>query len=201
LDIESVPGPNYPKLEDVKVPENYKKPETIAAYQQEKLEEAYQKQALDSLKGEICCIGYALDNDPAACFNGDEPTILATLNELLGDHKFHDPIFIGWNVRNFDLPWLWRKSLKYGFKEIKHFFRDRQRNSPFIVDLMEVFATEWRDFVSLNNAAKFLGLPVDDTFTGKDVYEAWKKKYFEAISGHCLQDINLTREIYRIIFE
>src|SRR6056297_2744882 len=65
IDIETLPGTERPKPEDIEAPKNYKDPAKIRAYQQERVEDPYRSQALDSMRGRIVCIGWATRSDPA----------------------------------------------------------------------------------------------------------------------------------------
>lgn len=202
LDIETISGMDKPKPEDIKVPGNYAKPETIAKYQLEQVEEVWKKQALDSLKGTIYCIGYRpMGEETKVVYEAGEKETLAEFSILMEmlRGQYREPLkFIGWNISTFDLPWLWRKALKYDLK----YLRDTlpKENRTMVIDLMRVFAADFKDFVSLSNAAKFLGIEHDDTFSGKDVHEAWLKGDSESIITHCKDDIRAVNDIYDRIY-
>ena len=69
LDIETIPSQRDDvrglSWQRVKVPANYKDPQKIEAYKYEHAEEEYRKTALDGGYGELCCIGWAVDDEPS----------------------------------------------------------------------------------------------------------------------------------------
>lgn len=200
-DIETAPGKNKPSPKEIKVPGNYRDPQKILSYQLANIEEAYQKQALDSMAGEIICIGTGLLNEEPKIFRGT--TELETLanfnryiNELRGD--WAEPIIMaGWNILSFDLPWLWRKAIKHNLRDLRGSIP--KDNKHMTVDLMKIWAAEYRDYVSLDACAKFLGIEHEGE-GGNEIYGLWLAGDFEAIENHCKRDILTTMEIYKRIY-
>jgi uncharacterized protein YprB with RNaseH-like and TPR domain len=202
IDIESIPSDVMPELSDVKVPGNYSKPETILKYQEEHLVDEYKKQALDSMKGRIFCLGYAVGEHGSTggieVATGTEHEILAKLEAIL----FVDPRFsgsktwVGWNVETFDIPWLWRKAVQHGFDQLRKVIP--KGNRPMICDLMRVWAADFKDFSKMSDVAKFLGIPHSDV-SGSDVYDLWKAGDTAAIVKHCQDDIETCINIHRRI--
>ena len=68
------------------------------------------------------------------------------------------------------------------------------------VDLMRVWASDYRDYVSLANCAKFLGIPHDGG-DGSEIYDLWKANDMNAIAEHCKRDIETVKKIYQRIYE
>ena len=112
-DIESIPGEAMPDVTEIKVPANYKDPVKIAEYQKANQEDQYKAQALDSMKGRIICVGYAVEECGVMVITGDEIDTLNNLNVALQSHMSYNESFtwIGWNIETFDIPWLWRKAI------------------------------------------------------------------------------------------
>lgn len=202
IDIETVPGPEYPTLDDVLAPGNYKDPAKIQAYKKEKLEEVYRKQALDSMQGQILCIAWALDDDPmqSLCMDtfSDGYLLGSFASELLDlPISLDSLIWVGHNIRTFDLSWLWRKALKHGlYTFAKHI--PRQKGDKRIHDTLEMWAADYRDYVSLDAIAQFLGLPGKDG-NGSDVFDMWQERRLEDIAAYCREDVELARKVYRVI--
>ena len=185
-----------PKLEDIKAPANYSKPETILKYQQENQVEIYRKQALDSMQGRIICIGV---NDKIIMEENEGMTLLAFGEKIIGlrDSLQEQPHFVGWNISTFDLPWLWRKSIQYNLPSLRKLIPKDNRNG--YTDLMKVWASDYKDYCSQANVARFLGIS-EGVGSGKDVYDWWKNGEVEKIAEHCREDIKTCMEIYRRIF-
>jgi predicted PolB exonuclease-like 3'-5' exonuclease len=198
IDIETIPSDTMPKIEDIKVPGNYSKPDTIAKYQFDNQESLYKKQALDSMQGRIICIGYA--------YSGIANTIAMEEGETLQLFYFHvkeifddimeTPHFVGWNIGTFDLPWLWRKAIQYNLPELRALIPHNNRN--LYTDLMKVWACDFKDYVSLDNCASFLGIEHPGG-KGSDVYDWWKEGNIDAIRAHCEEDVRTTMKIYERI--
>jgi hypothetical protein len=214
IDIETLPGPEKPALEEVKVPSNYKDPAKIRAYQEEKLEEVYRAQALDSMKGQILAIGKAVDDEPAGChiqgldgIHSERDLLNRFYEELqaISQNVYERAIYlvnltwIGHNIKAFDLTWLWRHALKYRLYNLAEII-PRERYSKQIVDTMDLWAADYKDRVSLDNIASFLGLPgKPDGIDGSKVYDLYQAGRLKEIADYCQQDVELTRQIYELI--
>ena len=102
----------------------------------------WRKTAFDATKGHICCIGWAMDdNPPEADFIqtvADEKDILRFFFSEL--HKSFDarrrPLFIGHNHVAFDLPFIFRRAVILGV-EPPMFFRDSRKRGT------SRFLTRW----------------------------------------------------------
>ncbi len=95
LDIETLPSPTPPDLEEIQAPGNYKDEAKIRAYKEGKIDELHRAQALDSMRGQILAVGYAQsEDDPQVLIRGMDG--IETEQELLtafqGAIKFYNPI-------------------------------------------------------------------------------------------------------------
>lgn len=201
IDIETVPCGEMPCLDDIKAPANYKDEAKILEWKKANQIEVYKKQALDSMKGQIICIGYAFDND--------EPEFICRSGEMQLIRDFDDvfhacyqfdaiPTFVGWNIINFDIPWIWRKAIEYQYPNLRRVLP--HGNPKMCIDLMKVWAADYKDYVSLADCAKFLGIDHEGG-NGSEIYDLWQAADLDAIADHCKRDIITTREIYRRIYE
>ena len=68
------------------------------------------------------------------------------------------------------------------------------------IDLMKIWAAEYKDYVSLDSCAKFLGISHDGC-NGGEIHDLWQSGDYDGISAHCKRDIETTRAIYKRIFE
>ena len=210
IDIETIPGPVMPSIEELmeKAPASYKKPESIRAWAAENQMEQYRKQALDSMQGEILAVGFAHNDDEPTCLirtsqDINEKTLLALVEErlvqIVRTYKGVTPVWVGHNVKCFDLPWMWRKCLKYGLYDLARAI-PKGRYTKDIEDTMEMWAIDYKDHVSLSKIAGFFGLDgKTDGLDGSKVYDAYIAGEHDRIAEYCKGDVALTREIHRII--
>uniref|UniRef100_A0A6M3IU37 Putative DNA polymerase n=1 Tax=viral metagenome TaxID=1070528 RepID=A0A6M3IU37_9ZZZZ len=207
LDIETIPFGDLVDPMTMTPPGNISKPETIAAWYKDKAidiaAEKYRARALDSMQGNILCIGYAI---------GDEPSEIITTEYLDSERDalsvFRDVVngiepitFIGWNIVAFDIPFIWRKAIKYGLIGLRNAFnRDRYKGNH--LDLMLAWGADWKDFRKLDDVAQFLGLPGKlGGLTGATIYDAYLEGRMDEITAYCKNDVETVRAIYRKIFE
>lgn len=202
LDIETIPGPDKPSWEDVAAPANYKDPDKILAYKQAHVEDAWRRQALDSMKGEIVCIGWALDDEPAHALtrstDGTEKALLLKFWECIeGGVLCTPPQIVGWNVKQFDVPYIWRKAIKYAMTHLRDFCQRTSRTG--CLDLMLEWGANYKDYISLDAVSYFLGFRGKAT-QGDQIFDFWLAGDIKTIGDHCLEDVELTRNIYRRMY-
>lgn len=202
IDIETIPSETMPSLDDIKVPANYKDEAKINAWKEANQIESWKKQALNSMQGSIICIGWSWNGESDTLVDPDDEESI--INGLMLDIQkisieIRSPlVFVGWNISTFDLPWIWRKSIQYNLPELRKAIpKDNRLN---YLDLMKVWASDYKDFVSLDSCAKFLSIP-HETEQGSSVFDWWQAGEIDKISEHCKRDIETTVEIYRRIYE
>ncbi len=208
LDIETIPAGDPIDPMTMTPPGNISKQETIDAWYRDKAPalaaEKYRARALDSMQGEIICIGYAVDDHESCCMYSDEKSLLSGFSAevCLCREECHESIhFIGWNIVAFDIPFLWRKAIKYGLRGLRDAF-NRERYKGNALDLMNVWGTDWKDYRKLEDVARFLEVPGECTkVTGATVYDAYIAGDMDGIVAHCKNDVETVRAIYRRIFE
>lgn len=203
IDIETIPSDTMPSLDDISAPANYKDPEKIKAYKEANQIEAWKKQALNSMQGRIICAGLFYDGfyNIITDQDNDEHTIIEHCSNSINSfiNQIRSPlVFVGWNISSFDLPWIWRKSIQYNLPNLRKAIQ-RDNRSAYI-DLMKVWAADYKDYVSLDSCAKFLGIP-HNTDNGSSVFDWWQKGEIDKIAEHCKTDIQTTVEIYKRIYE
>lgn len=79
----------------------------------------WNKQALDSRKGQIICFGWAFDDHPAKCVVAEEavvmkmvPDIIAQAGVIIG-HNIKEPIWKGCSYVDRRVEFMYRKDLRY----------------------------------------------------------------------------------------
>ena len=202
IDIETVSGATMPSLDELKAnaPKTMTKPETIEKWAKENQLEVYKKQALDSMQGRIICIGFAFRGIIYDLCGDEKQTIVNFQVQIKSiiEEICSPLIFIGWNISGFDIPWLWRKAIQYDLRDLRKAIP--KDNRLLCIDLMKVWQADYRDYVSLNNCAKFLNIP-HETENGSCVYDWWKAGAIDKITEHCKSDLETTIKIYERIFE
>jgi 3'-5' exonuclease len=217
IDIETIPGGERPRVEDLKCPGTYKKPDSIKAWyddpaRREEVEEVFRKTALDPWSGQIVCIAWKLVDEDY------DDIVINTLDynnelELLKEFEFElrgypkkqfDKMsvvhFIGHNIKSFDIPFLYLRAAKYDLKWLQQvipngFQRDR------IYDTMEMCAVTARmtpdKYVGLDKACRFFGLDGKGDIDGSMVYDLYKEGRYQEISDYCKADVERVIELHK----
>lgn len=156
--------------------------------------------SFDGAFGQIICIGYAIDDKPVEVLRGDEKKILQDFWEIAKEAR----LFIGFNNMDFDLRFIYQRSIIHGVPSRTDLSFARYRSSP-IYDIM----WEWRKWarepsINLDSLAKALGIPSSKggAIEGKDVAQAYADGRIKEICDYCKKDVEVTRAIYkRMVFE
>ena len=218
LDIETAPDMDA-DMEDyrdrVKAPAQYKKPESIDKWIDENADrvahEEWRKTALDGTYGKIIAIGVGVPGDEwPDVFVGDdeEKLLLQKLFEVCyefteakpGQGDFTPIQFIGHNILDFDLPFLWKRCVVNGMKPpyaLKKAMKERYSGKA-VYDTMREWAG-WKGYISQDALADALGIekrrtPIAD---GSEVFGYYVDHAWEAISDYCSADVQLCGEIWR----
>lgn len=216
FDIETIPTQSEHLKNHVQTnltpPANYKKQETIDAWIEENKDLAYRKTALNGGFGQIVCIGYAInDNDVRTIYFDDwatsESEILKTFfNELIECYRPSadiTPHFIGHNIENFDLRFIYQRAIVLGIKPPSFLpLNSKSYNNMYIFDTM----TEWagkRNYVSLNEVCLSLGIPPKcDEIDGSKVWDFVQAGKLKQVAEYCADDVEKVRAIHkRIAFQ
>lgn len=148
----------------------------------------------DGAFGRICCISYALNEGKPESVSGDEREILVKFWEIAKDID----LFIGFNLLNFDLRFIYQRSVIHGVKPSIELSFSRFRNFP-IYDVMQEWS-KWdtRNNISLHKLAKALDIPSskEGGIEGKDVAKAFEDGRIKEICDYCERDVEVTRQLY-----
>ncbi len=202
FDIETAPLPEaeleamIPEFdpEDVKI--GNRKPETAKDYIEVKCVEHRKRfidrAALSPLTGSVCAIGM-IDGDGTepSTIMGDEKSILSSFF-LYHEVARFNTAWIGFNIAEFDCPFLMRRAWKLGLTPPK-FFRHRYLEDN-VIDLMQVWRCGARnDDVSLDRLSRFLGVG-EKKVSGADFHKLLVTDP-EAARDYLCHDLELTRDI------
>lgn len=164
-------------------------------------ESAYRWSAISGDFGKIFCIGYAFNDEKVTIISGSEQEILEEWWKIAD----RADLFIGHNILDFDLRFIFKRSIVYRIKpSTKHLNLSFARYKSFpIYDTMREWEKWSQSFISLDTLAKVLDLPTSKgAIDGSKVYDYFLKGKFDEIYEYCKKDVILTRQVYkRMIFE
>lgn len=159
----------------------------------EDFEQFVRNTALDGAFGRLLCIGYALDDGPTQALVGEEREMLAAFWTLA--HGVH--LFVGHNVMEFDLPFLYQRSVVQRVRPSVKLNFARYRSAP-IYDTMHEWTHWGRTRVGLEHLALALGLPTPKTgIDGSQVFAFYQAGRVEEIVAYCQRDVETTRAVYK----
>jgi predicted PolB exonuclease-like 3'-5' exonuclease len=194
IDLETIPSPEKPPLSEVKVPANYSKSEAIAKYQEEHQEEEWRKQSLDPVEGRILCICAAVNNEEPVVFTGSEDHILRAFEDWFTELPSVVSV-VAHNGKSFDYRFLFLRSLKFGRRYLINLFNGQRRD--ILEDTMLMLdGTGWKTMVSLDRAARLIGIEGKGGIKGSDVFGMWQRDEIQAIVDYCKNDVKTLRRVY-----
>lgn len=197
LDIETIPA-DKDQHELIK---NLHEKKTADKKTDKTVEDVIAETSMSGAFGRIFCICYAIDEEPVQ-------TLCATEEEMLS--KFWDlakdiDLFVGFNIIDFDLRFIWQRSIVHKIKPSLNLTFTRFSGHP-IYDIMY----EWSHWsggigsrIGLDGLAQALGIPSSKggEVTGRTVYKAYKAGKLKEICEYCVKDVDVTRQVYkRLIF-
>ena len=200
LDIETLPAPGD-KIEIVKQlwEESIKKNASRITKGFNDFDTYFRNTSFQGELGRIFCIGYATDDAPAECLTGDEKEILRKFWSLAKDAH----LFIGHNVMDFDLKFIYKRSIILNVQPSRDLNFARYRKDP-IFDTMH----EWEKWsgkgVGLHRLCLALDFasPKEEGIDGSKVYDYFLAGKGDEIAKYCQRDVEATRKVYkRMIFE
>lgn len=155
-----------------------------------------ERTGLDRSLGQIVCVGLiVLDGgtEREVSFVGaDEGNVL---KKFWAELKPEDYL-IGHNLLGFDLPFLQARSTIRKVKPSRK-FDFRKYSTSAVFDTMQVWANWSMDqYPKLDLLAAVLGFG-GKSGSGNQVAEWAREEKWETISEYCMQDVRLTRDIYR----
>lgn len=195
FDIETGPCPDAELFKPIFEPSRVlKDPIKIAADLADKEASWRDKLALSATTGRIMAIGWAFDNGEiqymAEDKNSEDLMIISFFNLAKTAERL-----VGFNSHAFDLPFIFRRALKYRLEIPYHsIFSKHKRLSSLHVDLMEMWGLHDNNSrISLDTLSRFLGIG-GKNHSGKHFFELFQNDR-EAALDYLKRDIELTREI------
>lgn len=213
IDIETIPTDRTDVIESfaaqVKPPATYKKPESIAQWMAENIdsevESMHRKTALDGAFGQVCVIGFAIDDDaPDAVFEGSEADILNRFSKLLEILQCdrYTTQFIGHNITGFDLRFLVQRYMVNRIP-VPNVLRSAANAKPWESEKAFDTMVQWSGVgnrISLDKLCKALYIPTPKgDLDGSKVWDYVIDGKLNEVVEYCKRDIEATREIHRLI--
>lgn len=197
FDIETIPSAEEHKDVHVEIIKklNSKKDKTV--------EKIHEETSFEGTFGRICCIGIIKENSAGIIqkevFSGSEKEILTKFWKTAADvHRF-----VGHNIWNFDLPFIYKRSIINGIKPRWDISFARYRNMPIYDTQQEWELWGYQKAQKLDTLAKVLNLPTSKgEMDGSMVWKYYKEGKIEDICKYCMKDVELTRLVYyKMTFE
>ena len=168
-------------------------------------DEAWRKTSFDATQGQILMIGMALDGEDPVTYQGSERDILgafyARLSEIHKSENFGLPTFVGHNLIDFDLPFIYRRSVILGIQPQAIFPIMPSRYSDRVYDTM----TQWAGFggrIKLDLLARSLDVGSKGDIDGSMVYDYYAAGRIDEIAEYCKSDVRMTRRVWeRMTFQ
>lgn len=191
LDIETIPAPDD-KHETLKF--LHKKALNKNKKEKKDFEQYLVETSFNGAFGRILCIGYAINDEPTEIlYDENEKEMLKKFWEIAKDAD----LFIGHNILDFDLRFIYQRSVINGVKPTRDLSFARYKNNP-IYDT----AKEWVKWDATRVGLEHLALAMNihtpkDEMDGSQVYGFYKAGKIEEILTYCKKDVETTRKIYK----
>jgi hypothetical protein len=223
IDIETVPGQSEAvkaairdemagEIAELRAPGNYKDPAKIAEYlatEHAKIEasfdERHRKTALSGEKGEVLCVGWAVEDGPVRSMirtlGESESAFIGLVMEAI-DAEYARPqtpcLWIAHNARDFDLRFLFQRCVILGVALGRYIPHDAGPSDPRVYDTMTKWAG-WGNRISLDRLCRALDIPgkEEDGIDGSMVYDLALSGEYGRIQRYCEHDVERLRRVYR----
>jgi predicted PolB exonuclease-like 3'-5' exonuclease len=204
IDIETLPAAWEDEQIDAhaaaSVPGNYTKPESVAKWIEEHRQEAWLRTALDWRHARICAIGVIVEighdvqeRTVAMLDEHGERKMLAELDAIM--EQYAPDTIVGHNVIGFDLPRLHIAAART-LPSLARRLADYRGHRHAVVDTMRLAMGMER--CRLGDLALALGLE-GKSGDGSQVWDLWLAGCRDEIAAYCLQDVEVTRAVYRAL--
>lgn len=214
FDIETLPTANAEVIAEISAgirpPGNLKKAETIEAWERDEkpaaILDAVKKTGLDGTFGRICCIGYAVNDEPVeAAFGDDEGAcITAFFRWLSGVSKISDysesrqTTFAGHNVLSFDLRFLWQRCVVNRIQPPSFIPFNAKPWDGKVFDTMTAWNPAREKSISLDKLCRALGIPSPKgDLDGSKVVEYWQAGRQNEVVAYCMADVEAVRQCHK----
>lgn len=194
LDIETLPAAeaDYKKMRHIW----QRKKEKAKHYGKSPIsfEEFIEWSSLSGAYGRICCISYAFDNEEPTCLEGDEEKMLTKFWQAVREAN----LFVGHNLLDFDLPFIFQRSVILKIKPTVDISLRRYSQSPVFDTMHEWSKWDMSRKTSLDELCHLFDIPTSKSeMDGSMVHQYYQKGKIDEIKNYCNADVKATREIYK----
>lgn len=217
LDIETIPsqrpGIKEAIAADIAPPGSMKRAETIELWEREQkpllIEERWRRTSFEGDRGEVICIGWAVNDRPTQSITRElhehEGAMLATwfgeIQQTLRDAHGRLPVWIGHNVREFDLRFLFQRAVVLEVPPPFRLPHDVRPGAECVFDTMTAWAG-WGGKVSLDRLCAALGLPqkgseIGEDIDGSKVWDFVRDGRIDEVAAYCRADVERVRAIHQ----
>jgi hypothetical protein len=158
--------------------------------------EIIKKLSLSAATARILCLAYAIEPEPDSpieVLHGDEAEIVRRFWQLVADCE----LFVGHNIVDFDLRFIYQRSVVHQIRPSREIPLGRFRNDP-VYDTMQEWSQWGREHVSLDLLARALGIPSPkESLDGSKVYPYYCAGRLPDICEYCKRDVETVRQVYR----
>jgi len=158
--------------------------------------ELIKKLSLSAATAKIICLCYAIEPSVSGTIEvlqGEETDIIKNFWKLAVDCN----LFVGHNVLDFDLRFIYQRSVIHQIKPSRDIPFTRFRNAP-IYDTMQEWSKWGREHASLDLLSKALGIPSPkENLDGSKVYPYYRAGKITEIVEYCKRDVDAVRQVYR----
>lgn len=158
--------------------------------------------------GRIVCLSYGVwkngEMAVSTIMEEDEEKMMKLIANLFHKAGASGLVPTGWNIKNFDVPWVQRKLLMYGMQIPQSL--STYEKKPWEVNIMDL-KEMWKSFsnldVTFEEAAYGMGVPSPkDDIDGSQVHGEFWKGNTERIKTYCEKDVKtmilLCEKLYNI---
>jgi predicted PolB exonuclease-like 3'-5' exonuclease len=154
------------------------------------------KLSLSAATAKILCLCYAIEppvGSEVQVFEGEETEIIKNFWKLAVDCN----LFVGHNILDFDLRFIYQRSIIHQIKPSRDLPFARFRNAP-IFDTMHEWSKWGREHASLDLLSRTLSIPSPkETLDGSKVYPYYRAGKIADIVKYCKYDVDSVRQVYR----
>ena len=158
--------------------------------------EIIKKLSLSAATAKILCICYAIEppvGSAVQVLEGEETEILQNFWKLAADCN----LFVGHNILDFDLRFIYQRSVIHQIKPSRDLPFARFRNAP-IYDTMHEWSKWGREHASLDLLSKTFGMPSPkESLDGSKVYPFYRAGRIAEIISYCKCDVDSVRQVYK----
>jgi predicted PolB exonuclease-like 3'-5' exonuclease len=158
--------------------------------------ELVKKLSLSAVTAKIICLCYTIEpslSGAVEVLQGEETDIIKNFWKIIPDCN----LFVGHNILDFDMRFIYQRSVIHQIKPSREIPFTRFRNAP-IYDTMQEWSKWGREHASLDSLSKALGIPSPkENLDGAKVYPYYRAGKLPEIIEYCKRDVESVRAVYK----